>query len=447
MFRITKVEIQGFWGKYKAATNLYPDVNIFIGRNGSGKTTFMDLLQGVLRVDLRMLSSLDFESITIGLKDKAKTQTITATKRDASDVPSQAIVFRVGSKPYTLPIDARDLYEDPYFRRHMRNARLEEEYNALKKKIGELINIASLSVHRAAYETAYEEEEYLPRRRTRRPPIEQRLEALVQQLTSYQLTLAERANQISSTFQRDVLASMLYDEKFDKFDPRDARGAELGKEKEDLSKAYGELGALNKNVSERIDKHIAALHRSLVALHEVERQGSVGQAEGIENIEDRSEETNRLLVDDIMPLPLLKRTQHIITLSLQAQNQKQVVFQPINGFLQIVGEFIDDKEVKIDPNGDLTIQKDGKRIAIADLSSGEKQLLILLIETLLQKNEPFVFLADEPELSLHIEWQAKIISSIRNLNPHSQIIVATHSPEIAGGWRENIIDMEDVIHG
>jgi hypothetical protein len=51
----------------------------------------------------------------------------------------------------------------------MRNARLEEEYGGLKRQIGELINIASLSVHKAAYETTYEEEEYLPRHRVRRP--------------------------------------------------------------------------------------------------------------------------------------------------------------------------------------------------------------------------------------------------------------------------------------
>jgi len=124
---------------------------------------------------------------------------------------------------------------------------------------------------------------------------------------------------------------------------------------------------------------------------------------------------------------------------------RQQIFQPIERFVKILGDFIDDKDVGIS-NGELTIRKDGKRIPTDDLSSGEKQLLILLIETLLQKEEPFVFLADEPELSLHVEWQAKVISSIKILNPRSQVIVATHSPEIAGGWKGKIIDMEDIIH-
>ncbi len=86
-------------------------------------------------------------------------------------------------------------------------------------------------------------------------------------------------------------------------------------------------------------------------------------------------------------------------------------------------------------------------IIISQLSSGEKQLIILLTETLLQKKSQTIFIADEPELSLHIEWQRKIIPSIKELNPNAQIIVATHSPEIVGKWKSNAINMEGIIHG
>ena len=115
-------------------------------------------------------------------------------------------------------------------------------------------------------------------------------------------------------------------------------------------------------------------------------------------------------------------------------------------FLKIASDFMLDKELSIErSSGRLIVFKEGKQINLLDLSSGEKQLLILLIETLLQKNKPFVFLADEPEISLHIEWQEKIVASVKALNSSAQIIAATHSPEIAGGWREHIIDMEDII--
>ncbi|HGO4974136.1 TPA: AAA family ATPase, partial [Klebsiella pneumoniae] len=80
------------------------------------------------------------------------------------------------------------------------------------------------------------------------------------------------------------------------------------------------------------------------------------------------------------------------------------------------------------------------------LSSGEKQILILLTESLLQDGESKLFIADEPELSLHIDWQSKILPSIRMLNRSAQIIVATHSPEVAGEYPENILDMEDICY-
>ncbi len=427
MFLISKVEIQGFWGKYKAVAALHDDVNIFIGRNGSGKTTFMDLLQGVLRVEPRILAAVDFESVTISLHDGETLQNLIVTKRDASGAPSNFMQFKIGTKGYKLPNYPREYY-DEVFRRPIRNSSL-EEFIKIRREIVELVNISNLSVHRAAYEDIYEEDDYVPRARVRRVPIEQRLEVLVRNLTKYQLSLAEQANQVSTKFQREVLATMLYDEKFDNFDIGAAHGADLSKEKEDLSRAYGELGALNEDVLRRIDKHVSAMSHSLSVVQEIA---------GAKN-------TKGLRMEDLMPLVLFKRTQHIINLSLEAQNKKLEIFQPINKFVSIVGQFMEDKEVIVGQNGDLIIRKEDKIIAISDLSSGEKQLLILLIETLLQKNGPFIFLADEPELSLHIDWQAQIISSIRELNPNSQIIVATHSPEIAGGWKDNVIDMGNVI--
>jgi predicted ATP-dependent endonuclease of OLD family len=55
-----------------------------------------------------------------------------------------------------------------------------------------------------------------------------------------------------------------------------------------------------------------------------------------------------------------------------------------------------------------------------------------------------LFIADEPELSLHIDWQRKILNALLDLNPKAQIIVATHSPEIAGNFPQNIINMKNI---
>ena len=58
MYRLTKVEIDGFWGDRKISANFNDSFNIFIGPNGSGKTTLINLLQAVLSVDLSLLHKL-----------------------------------------------------------------------------------------------------------------------------------------------------------------------------------------------------------------------------------------------------------------------------------------------------------------------------------------------------------------------------------------------------
>ena len=62
------------------------------------------------------------------------------------------------------------------------------------------------------------------------------------------------------------------------------------------------------------------------------------------------------------------------------------------------------------------------------LSSGEKQMLAILLTVLVEDRKPYVLFMDEPEVSLHFEWQKRLIELILKLNPNVQLIVATHSP-------------------
>lgn len=79
------------------------------------------------------------------------------------------------------------------------------------------------------------------------------------------------------------------------------------------------------------------------------------------------------------------------------------------------------------------------------LSSGEKQVLIILLTVLVEDCKPYVFFLDEPEASLHIEWQEKLITLIRSLNPQVQIVLTTHSPAVAmDGWLDTVTEVTDI---
>lgn len=90
--------------------------------------------------------------------------------------------------------------------------------------------------------------------------------------------------------------------------------------------------------------------------------------------------------------------------------------------------------------------KPKRYVSLDNLSSGEKQLLLLLTTVFLQEEKPNVLLMDEPEISLHIEWQDRLVGTLRELNPNCQLILTTHSPNIfASGWEDRIVFMEDLI--
>lgn len=87
----------------------------------------------------------------------------------------------------------------------------------------------------------------------------------------------------------------------------------------------------------------------------------------------------------------------------------------------------------------------GEKISPYMLSSGEKQLLVILLTALVQDNNYGVLFMDEPEISLHIEWQKRLISLIRQLNPNVQIVLCTHSPAIImDGWLDAVTEIADI---
>jgi ABC-type cobalamin/Fe3+-siderophores transport system ATPase subunit len=79
------------------------------------------------------------------------------------------------------------------------------------------------------------------------------------------------------------------------------------------------------------------------------------------------------------------------------------------------------------------------------MSSGEKQILLIMLRVFLLEGKESYVLLDEPENSLDISWQYKLIDTLTKLNPNAQFFITTHSPSIFGaGWGDKIIYMEDV---
>lgn len=96
---------------------------------------------------------------------------------------------------------------------------------------------------------------------------------------------------------------------------------------------------------------------------------------------------------------------------------------------QLIREmFTGPKTVTFESTGIKVKSDDGDEISLETLSSGEKQALGIFIDVL--RADQHSLMIDEPELSMHIDWQNRLVAAMQMLNPEAQLILATHSPEI-----------------
>lgn len=125
----------------------------------------------------------------------------------------------------------------------------------------------------------------------------------------------------------------------------------------------------------------------------------------------------------------------------------QAIVAPRNKFHDIIDDFFAETGKKISrKDSKFIFNKEGRpSMSWKDLSSGEKQVLYIFAKVLLQRNAPVVLLMDEPEISMHVDWQEKLIENILELNPYCQLVIATHSPSVISlKWREFVVNMEDL---
>lgn len=129
-----------------------------------------------------------------------------------------------------------------------------------------------------------------------------------------------------------------------------------------------------------------------------------------------------------------------------AAEKAQQISQPKKRFQDILDDLFTETGKKIiRSENEIKFSSLGEELAPYQLSSGEKQILVILLTVLVEDNESYVLFMDEPEVSLHIEWQKRLIDLILELNPNVQIILTTHSPAvIMNGWIDRVTEVTDI---
>lgn len=111
--------------------------------------------------------------------------------------------------------------------------------------------------------------------------------------------------------------------------------------------------------------------------------------------------------------------------------REQAILDSINLLVEVFNDQLSkDKKLFINRNGACIKLTNGTH-GLNDLSSGERHLLTFLTMFIIKGSKRDLLMIDEPEISLNIKWQRRLIELLQNLAPNSQIILASHSPSIS----------------
>lgn len=414
--RLFRVRVDGLWGETSWDLRFHPTVNVIIGPNGSGKTTLINLIRYVLTGDIPGLARMNFQSVQVQLKPFGRGE----EKEISVSTTEEGFLYESGT--FRADISVAGFLSRRFVSPRQRHE-VEQQAQELRDYLAGTVPAVWLPVTRRLPTT---EEDDDVRRTIRRGPriesVDERLDEIISELSRYRIRLDALLAQEYKRFEREVLGLILYREEY-------ANISDLNLEfpteidKQQLLKAFREADLLDRAMAKRIDEHFEA---------------SKNAAEAVAT-------QKNLDWKQVMVLPLIPRTKEMVRLATALEERRKEIFAPLRRFEGIVNGFLNGKEAAVSDQGELVVTQvnnSDRQFKPDQLSSGEKQLFIMLIEALLREGRPVVYVADEPELSLHVEWQEKLLPSLMDLAREAQLVVATHSPDIVGEFQDHVIRLE-----
>jgi energy-coupling factor transporter ATP-binding protein EcfA2 len=253
--------------------------------------------------------------------------------------------------------------------------------------------------------------------------VDQKVSELSNEFVKYFSLLEKQSTSETEKFQEIIFLSLLMD-RGEKKIFESTKSLNIKDEKNSIIDIF-KLLHLDENIfSTRVEKHFKAFDSAL----------KTWQAR--ENI----------TLDDLAAVIGTWRIHSVVQKYNILIDKRKKIFESKDTFLDIVNRLMQPKKLLITDKNELLVNTQlGNVLPLTRLSSGEKQLLIILGEGLLQEKKPWIYIADEPELSLHIKWQETLIHNLRSINPAAQIIFATHSPDIVSNYGDRVFDMEKIV--
>lgn len=432
-------EAKGVFGYLDFNIEFNDDKNFLVGRNGSGKTTALKLINALITPSFRELLSTSFEYCSLSLNFNGEDTYIYAyTKGDE-------VFLGINSCEVLVELPASSNAEIEIFSR--REDKFEELLEGLTHKyafhpvieaISKINSPVFLGLDRRTDFSSSNNDYFLEREiwlsnkrqditRTRRL-IKGSIGASLMEIEMLVKNNYKRIRDLeveqSQTLRNQILISSFKYSKFNKkkfvFEHPDERERnKLLERKSEIKNALFNIIDFDSSINDEVDTFFKNLNDLF---------------DGISSAKDN------LSIELLLNKAQIERMYRIVDIIDEHKSRNDGYYQPIDDFLGTVNIFYEDsnKKLEIDTVGQLIVRRpDGNECTIEGLSSGERQLLVIFAHSFFNQNN--VFIIDEPELSLHLGWQEKLADTIFSANPSSQFILATHSPEIIAGNKNKAV--------
>lgn len=421
---ITNIEIEKLYNRFNYSIKLgYRDVTILTGPNGYGKTTILKIINYISKGDLEKLNDILFESIKI-LCDNSN-EFIIKRLRGSLFINDIKVDILYNKKKAITDKDFIDIYKN----KSMNNYILNNIYIDSKKTIDITIEdgIKFIEEHNSAVTI---------------------LNKLKKSVGNVYFIREQRLLKVET---KKVNLSSLNN---------------LKKNNKSIVNIINDLPKKFQQLISEVSNNYSQLSNSLDSTYPhrlFNTENGITEKEYQKKIQEMKFRFEKLMKYDLL------KEQYIPNVKFDEQHSKalKVYFDDFDKkyeiyedfinkmdlFIKIINKKLKFKEIKIDRKKGIEVieveesHKSKKRnIELNDLSSGEKQEILLFFDLIFNTKENIILLIDEPEISLHVAWQRQFMDDLASISKYMKLtsIVATHSPQIIGSYWEKQIDLGEL---
>ena len=449
--KLLEITAKNVYGYLNFNIKFNNNLSFLVGGNGSGKTTILRLIQAILTPNLKDIYLIPFSKIELNIeKDSEKYQLILEKTK------TEIIIFLANREEKLVLENIYNEDELTYIlskEENLFNRKLfEHKNNDIFKFINEIdvplfLGLERREHHKEDEDRHFRHEQIIMRNGERKIIRRNRYDG------SLGMSLQETQDIVQSVYEKirrkedfqrkklrdDILLTSFHFSDFNDLLDEQGRFKTMSlEEKTNITTKKEAISQALKNIGFERTKNIKQVDFFFEKVEEL-----------LDQMQKEQGEDKGLNIAWLINKSQIDRIQKLIELIDENNANVEKSYELVNKFITTINHFFNDtgKSIEIDNIGNLKIKKpNGQYANIEALSSGERQLIVMFSHLIFknESNPSGVFIIDEPELSLHLKWQEEFVQYAIDSNPNTQLILATHSPEIFAGHEESVLVVKGI---